>query len=78
MSEQALSHGTAFSVPDMLGVDPLWVATGILVIVYAALITEKRTYVDCALRQLRMQRLPTCCKTRWPLLKSRVSCVRSR
>ena len=30
-----------FSVPQLIGVDPLWVATGILVLVYAALITEK-------------------------------------
>ncbi|WP_212635105.1 SLC13 family permease [Aliiruegeria lutimaris] len=42
MSEQAASHGaTAISVPDMLGVEPLWIATGILVLVYAVLITEK-------------------------------------
>ncbi|PLX39091.1 MAG: hypothetical protein C0606_00665 [Hyphomicrobiales bacterium] len=29
------------SVPDLLGVDPLWIATGILVAVYALLISEK-------------------------------------
>ncbi|SLN56179.1 Inner membrane protein YbiR [Pseudoruegeria aquimaris] len=42
MSEHTASHGeAAFSVPDLLGIDPLWVATGILVLVYAVLITEK-------------------------------------
>ncbi|RYH10218.1 hypothetical protein EU800_09965 [Tropicimonas sp. IMCC6043] len=35
------SHAAGLSVPDLLGIDPLWVATGILVLVYAALITEK-------------------------------------
>jgi Na+/H+ antiporter NhaD/arsenite permease-like protein len=28
-------------VPDLLGIDPLWMATGILILVYAVLITEK-------------------------------------
>jgi len=37
----ASSHGDAFSLPDMLGIDPLWVATGILILTYAVLITEK-------------------------------------
>ncbi|PHO03162.1 hypothetical protein CSC82_14725 [Rhodobacteraceae bacterium 4F10] len=42
MTEHSSSHGeAAFSVPDLLGVDPLWVATGILLLVYAVLITEK-------------------------------------
>ncbi|MCT8159169.1 ArsB/NhaD family transporter [Pseudoruegeria sp. SHC-113] len=42
MSEQTAHHGeAAFSVPDLLGIEPLWVATGILIAVYAVLITEK-------------------------------------
>ncbi len=45
MSEQTAAHGAGhgagFSLPDMLGIDPLWMATGILILVYAALITEK-------------------------------------
>ncbi|MES0827528.1 ArsB/NhaD family transporter [Ruegeria sp. SCP11] len=42
MTEHSVSHGEhAFSVPQLLGIDPLWVATGILVAVYAVLITEK-------------------------------------
>ncbi|MDA5558278.1 ArsB/NhaD family transporter [Shimia sp. MMG029] len=42
MSAHSSSHGEAgFSLPDMLGVDPLWIASGILVLVYAVLITEK-------------------------------------
>ena len=37
-----MAHGEAgFSLPHLLGLDPLWVATGILVIVYALLMTEK-------------------------------------
>ncbi|WP_116133536.1 SLC13 family permease [Tropicimonas sp. IMCC34043] len=40
--EQAIPHGGAtLSVPDLLGVAPIWVASGILVIVYALLMTEK-------------------------------------
>ncbi|SFD10378.1 sodium:proton antiporter [Tropicimonas isoalkanivorans] len=35
-------HGeAALSIPDLLGIDPLWVATGILILVYVALISEK-------------------------------------
>ncbi|MCV6596760.1 MAG: ArsB/NhaD family transporter [Mangrovicoccus sp.] len=42
MSAQSSSHAEAsFSVPDLLGVDPVWVATSILILVYAILITEK-------------------------------------
>ncbi|MFV0360207.1 ArsB/NhaD family transporter [Tropicimonas sp.] len=42
MTDPSTSHGdAAFSVPHLLGVDPLWIATGILVLVYAALISEK-------------------------------------
>ncbi len=42
MTEHSVSYGEhAFSVPQLLGIDPLWVATGILVAVYAVLITEK-------------------------------------
>lgn len=42
MTDHATVHGSqAFSVPDLLGVDPLWVATGILILVYAVLITER-------------------------------------
>ncbi|MFY0597133.1 MAG: ArsB/NhaD family transporter [Cognatishimia sp.] len=37
----ASSHGDAFSLPELLGIDPLWVATGILILTYAVLITEK-------------------------------------
>lgn len=37
-----MAHGEAgFSLPHLLGLDPLWVATGILVLVYALLMTEK-------------------------------------
>ncbi len=37
-----MPHGeAAFSVPELLGIDPLWIATGILILVYAVLITEK-------------------------------------
>ncbi|PID59746.1 MAG: hypothetical protein CSB44_12620 [Gammaproteobacteria bacterium] len=35
------SHDTAFSLPDLIGVEPIWVASVILVLVYAVLITEK-------------------------------------
>lgn len=42
MSQNTSSHGEAgFSLPDLLGIEPLWVATGILILVYAVLITEK-------------------------------------
>lgn len=42
MSAQHASHGEhTLSVPDLLGISPLWMATGILIIVYALLITEK-------------------------------------
>lgn len=42
MATHSASHGEpAFSVPQLLGVDPLWIATGILIAVYAVLITEK-------------------------------------
>jgi len=42
LSAHSSSHAEAgFSVPDLLGVDPLWVATTILILVYAVLITEK-------------------------------------
>ncbi|CUI26251.1 SLC13 family permease [Cognatishimia activa] len=37
----ASGHGEGFSLADMLGVDPLWIATGILIMTYAVLITEK-------------------------------------
>lgn len=33
--------GYHFSLPDVLGVDPVWIATGLLVVVYAVLVTEK-------------------------------------
>lgn len=42
MTEHSTSHGEAsFSVPELLGIDPIWVASGILIIVYAILISEK-------------------------------------
>ncbi|WP_201455748.1 sodium:proton antiporter [Tropicimonas marinistellae] len=42
MTDHSTIHGEArLSVPDLLGVDPLWIATAILVLVYAVLITEK-------------------------------------
>nr|WP_170423821.1 ArsB/NhaD family transporter [Ruegeria arenilitoris] len=42
MATHSTSHGEAvLSVPQLLGIDPLWVATGILILVYAVLITEK-------------------------------------
>lgn len=42
MTAHTVSHGEhALSVPDLLGISPLWVATGILILVYALLITEK-------------------------------------
>lgn len=44
MSGTTVTHGAAehgFSLANALGVSPLWVATTILVIVYAVLITEK-------------------------------------
>ncbi|MCL6283576.1 ArsB/NhaD family transporter [Ruegeria sp. 2012CJ41-6] len=42
MAEHSSPHGeAAFSVPDLLGIDPVWIATGILILVYAVLITEK-------------------------------------
>lgn len=39
-TSQAAAHA-ALSVPDLLGISPLWMATGILVVVYAILISEK-------------------------------------
>ncbi|MBO9402477.1 ArsB/NhaD family transporter [Shimia sp. R9_3] len=42
MSAHSSSHSEAgFSLAEMLGIDPLWIASGILVLVYAVLITEK-------------------------------------
>ena len=42
MTTNTASHGEAgLSVPQLLGIDPLWVATGVLILVYAVLITEK-------------------------------------
>ncbi|MFA3920415.1 ArsB/NhaD family transporter [Ruegeria hyattellae] len=42
MAEHSSPHGGAsFSAPDLLGIDPVWIATGILVLVCVALITEK-------------------------------------
>ncbi|WP_201742204.1 ArsB/NhaD family transporter [Mangrovicoccus ximenensis] len=41
MHGQVDAGGHAFSVPALLGIDPLWMATGILILVYAILITEK-------------------------------------
>ncbi len=42
MTDQTLPHGeAALSIPQMLGVDPVWIATGILIAVYAVMITEK-------------------------------------
>lgn len=42
MTAHSTSHGDhGFSVPELLGIDPLWVATGVLIAVYAVLITEK-------------------------------------
>lgn len=42
MSEHPSPHGAgAFSLPDLLGIDPLWVATAILILVYAVLVTER-------------------------------------
>lgn len=42
MTTHSMPHGEhAFSVADLIGISPLWLATGILVIVYALLITEK-------------------------------------
>ncbi|MEP2781612.1 MAG: ArsB/NhaD family transporter [Pseudoruegeria sp.] len=42
MSANSTQHGEhGFSVPELLGVDPVWIATGILILVYAFLITEK-------------------------------------
>lgn len=42
MTAQPDAHGAAaFSVPDLLGIDPIWVASGILILVYAVLISEK-------------------------------------
>ncbi|SFR14179.1 sodium:proton antiporter [Poseidonocella sedimentorum] len=42
MTEHSTAHGGhAFSLPDLLGISPFWVATSILVIVYALLIAEK-------------------------------------
>lgn len=42
MTEHTASHGGhTLSVPDLLGISPLWIATGILILVYALLITEK-------------------------------------
>lgn len=42
MTEHSVSNGEhTFSVPQLLGIDPLWIATGILIAVYAVLITEK-------------------------------------
>ncbi|WP_174834560.1 sodium:proton antiporter [Ruegeria sp. HKCCA5491] len=42
MTNHSVSHGEhAFSVPQLLGIDPLWIATGILIAVYAVLISEK-------------------------------------
>lgn len=34
-------HHAAFSMADFLGIEPIWLATGILVVVYAILISEK-------------------------------------
>ncbi|MEM8553184.1 MAG: ArsB/NhaD family transporter [Pseudomonadota bacterium] len=47
MSDVAHGHGhgghggPGFSLADLIGIDPLWLATGILVLTYAILITEK-------------------------------------
>lgn len=42
MATHTASHGAhTLSVPDLLGISPLWIATGILIIVYALLISEK-------------------------------------
>ncbi|MCT4607738.1 MAG: ArsB/NhaD family transporter [Pelagimonas sp.] len=42
MTNHSANHGEhALSVPDLLGISPLWMATGILIVVYALLITEK-------------------------------------
>lgn len=42
MTESSAHHGEAtFSVADLLGIEPLWLATGILIAVYVVLISEK-------------------------------------
>ncbi|PRY24959.1 putative tyrosine transporter P-protein [Aliiruegeria haliotis] len=42
MTEHTTSHGEpGLSVADLLGIDPLWIATGILIAIYAVMITEK-------------------------------------
>ena len=42
MTAQPDAHGAAvFSVPELLGIDPIWIASGILILIYAVLISEK-------------------------------------
>lgn len=42
MTSHSASHGAATpSVPELLGIDPVWIASGVLILVYAVLVTEK-------------------------------------